>query len=159
MRNKVVVLAVLCLVLLGCRTTSGPKQMYTTDMTSGNVNVPVEYIGGLETLKQKTKGTLLITNTQTTFTSETQQSLFQMPTNSIKGVYINKEIERKFGKTLARVLVFGVVGLFFKDKSETIAVEFQDSEKNLVFNPIFKVRYGTGTTLKRTIEVKAGLAQ
>ena len=158
MRIKVVVLAFLCSGLIACRTSSGPKQMYTSDLTTGDVNVPVTYIGGLETLKTKTNGTLMITNAYTTFLSETRQKLFEMPTKSVKGVYINKEVERKFGKTLARWLVIGVFSLFFKDKSETMAIEFQDPEKNLIFNPIFQIKVGTGPTLKRTIEIKAGIS-
>lgn len=158
MRTKIFVLGLVCSFVLSC-TTSGPKKVYFTDTGTGDIIVPVEYVGGLEMLAKKTKGNLYVTNSLTKFVSETGKIHLEMPTKSISGVYVGDEVKRKFGKTLARWLLIGPFALFFKDKSEVLAVEFTDKEKNLIVHPIFKVKVGTGPMLKRTLQLKAGLIE
>lgn len=161
MKVKISISMLVCLVLIlaACSTTVGPKLMYKTDTSTGDVVVPVTCIGGLEGLKKKAKGTLYITNTYTKFVSKLGKAYLDMPTDSIVGVYVGDEVKRRFGKTLGRMLLIGVFALFFKDKSEVIAIEFRDEEKNLVVHPIFQIKVGTGVALKSTIELKAGIGE
>jgi len=74
-----------------------------------------------------------------------------MPTNWIQGVYIEDEVKLRFRLLLA----------FFPSfvKSELIAIEFRDEENNLIINPIFQIKVGTGRTLKIIIQLKAGLVK
>ncbi|NOR53483.1 MAG: hypothetical protein GQ536_05290, partial [Candidatus Aminicenantes bacterium] len=134
MNSKIFVAGLICLFLISC-TTTGPKKMYTTDLSTGDVIVPAKYVGGIDTLKKKTKGNLIITNSNTKFVSEMGIELFYFPTSSISGVYVADEVKHHFGKTLARWLLIGPFALFFKDKSEVIAIEFTEKEKNIVVNP------------------------
>lgn len=147
----------ICLFLISC-TISGPKHMYTTDTFTGDVIVPVEYVGGLDNMDKKTKGNLFITNSLIKFVSKTGIPYFNFPTNSISGVYRGDEVKLHFGKTLARWLVMGPFALLIKDKSEILAIEFTKEEKRLIFNPIFKIKVGTGATLKKNILIKQRFA-
>lgn len=157
MKNKFLILGLICLFFISC-TTSGPKKIYTTDTSTGDVIVPVEYLGGLDTLDKKTKGNLYITNSTTEFVSETGIVHLNIPTSSIKSVYAGEEVKLHFGKTLARMLVLGVFSLLIKDKEEMFAIEFAEEEKKLVINPIFRIKVGTGAMLKRAIQTKSEFA-
>ena len=128
--------------------------MYTTDSLSGDVIVPVKYVGGLDSLKKRTEGKLFITNSTTRFVSEKEIVHFNFPTSSISGVYAGDEIKRHFGKTLDRWLLKYPLALFIKDISEVIVIEFNEKEKNIVANLIFQIRVGTGPMLKKTIQAK-----
>jgi len=133
--------------------------MFVTDVSTGEVIVPVEYVGGLEALQKKKKGKLYVTNSYTKFVSKTGITHLEMPTNSIQGVYIGDEVKLHFGKTLEEWLLWGLFPSFVKGKSELIAIEFRDEEKNLIINPIFQIKVGTGRTLKIIIQLKAGLVK
>ena len=151
MKIKILALGLVCLFLVYCSTvTTGPKKMFVTDVSTGEVIVPVEYVGGLEALQKKKKGKLYVTNSYTKFVSKTGITHLEMPTNSIQGVYIGDEVEW---------LLWGLFPFFFKGKSELIEIEFRDEEKNLIINPIFQIKVGTGRTLKIIIQLKAGLVK
>lgn len=151
MKIKILALGLVCLFLVYCGTvTTGPKKMFVTDVSTGEVIVPVEYVGGLEALQKKKKGKLYVTNSYTKFVSKTGITHLEMPTNSIQGVYIRDEVKLRFW------LLSGFASFV---KSELIAIEFRDEEKNLIINPIFQIKVGTGRTLKIIIQLKAGLVK
>lgn len=152
MKIKILALGLVCLFLVYCDTiTTGPKKMFVTDVSTGEVIVPVEYVGGLEALQKKKKGKLYVTNSYTKFVSKTGITHLEMPTNSIQGVYIGDEVKLRFW------LLSGFWASFVK--SELIRIEFRDEEKNLIINPIFQIKVGTGRTLKIIIQLKAGLVK
>jgi hypothetical protein len=149
LKIKILALGLICLFLVYCGTIStGPKKMFVTDISTGEVIVPVKYVGGLEALPKKKKGKLYVTNSYTKFVSKTGITHLEMPTNSIQGVYIVDEVKLQF-----------LFPYFFKGKSELIEIEFRDEEKNLIINPIFQIKIGTGQTLKIIIQLKAGLVK
>ena len=154
MKIKILVVYLICFFLFSCATT-GPKNIYKVDPSTGDVIVPAKYVGGLSTLNEKTDGNLIITNSSTKFVSETGIKYFDFPTSSISGVYVGDEVKLHFGKTLARWLLIGPFALFVKDKSEVMAIEFTEKEKNIVVNPIFQIKVGTGPMLKMNIQAKS----
>jgi len=153
MKTKILVGGLIYLFLMSC-TITFPINIYTTDSLSGDVIVPVKYVGGLDSLKKRTEGKLFITNSTTRFVSEKEIVHFNFPTSSISGVYAGDEIKRHFGKTLDRWLLKYPLALFIKDISEVIVIEFNKKEKNIVANLIFQIRVGTGPMLKKTIQAK-----
>lgn len=157
MKTKIFIGCFICIFLISC-TTSGPKHMYTTDSLTGEVIVPVEYVGGLDALNKKTEGKLFVTNSLTKFVSDKRIDHFNFPTSSITGVYVGDEVKLHFGKALARWMLVGPFTFFIKDKSEVIAIEFTDEKKSLVFNPIFQIKVGTGAMLKKNILFKQRVA-
>lgn len=152
MKIKILALGLVCLFLVYCGTvTTGPKKKFVTDVSTGEVIVPVQYVGGLEALQKKRKGKIYVTDFYTKFVSKTGITHLEMPTNSIQAVYIVDEV---------KLQLWGLFPpLFIKGKSELIAIEFRDEENNLIINPIFKIKVGTGRTLKIIIQLKAGLVK
>ena len=157
MKIKILTAGLTCLLLASC-TTIGPKNMYTTDFSTGDVVVPVRYVGGVDTLNKKVNGNLFITNSSTKFISGMGTVHFSFPTGSISGIYVGNEVQLHFGKTLARWLFIGPFALFIKDKSEVLAIEFTEKENNSVFNPIFQIKVDTGARLRNLIQVKQRFA-
>lgn len=155
MKIKILAGCLICFFLISC--ASGPKQMYQAEFSTGNLVVPAKYVGGLTTLDKKTDGTLYISNSSTKFTS-IKGVHFNLPTITISGVYVGKEVKLKFGNTLARWLLIGPFALFIKDKSEAMAIEFTDREQNSVVSPIFQIKVGSGAALKQNILAKQKIA-
>jgi hypothetical protein len=129
--------------------------MDAAELSSGDVIVPVYYIGGLDNLKKRKHGDLIITNSAIRFVSKKGIVYFNFPISLISGVYAgDDEIKRHFGRTLKWVV--GNLSLGGRRDSIVIAMEFTEEEKNIVANPIFLIQKGggDGPTLKKTIETK-----
>jgi len=61
LKIKILALGLVCLFLVYCSTvTTGPKKMFVTDVSTGEVIVPVEYVGGLEALQKKRKASFML---------------------------------------------------------------------------------------------------
>jgi hypothetical protein len=157
MNHKIFIWGLIFLFFVSC-TTSGPKEIFTTDRSTGDVVVPVEYLGGLETLNKKTKGTLYVTETSTRFISEKGTVHLDKPTSSIGSVYIKDEVKLNLGKTALRYLLLGPFALLIKDKSELFSLEFKEDEESSPIYTIFKIKVGTGNTLKSAVLRKQELA-
>lgn len=159
MKTKIFVLFLIISILTCCSSgTKGPKKMYTTDISTGVINIPAQYIGGVEGLglKKKTKGNLLITNTYLKFVTKKGNVYFELPINSIRGVLVGEDTRGSMDKLIAKSpygLIFGVKG------KEVISIELKDEEKNIIFTPMFMIKVGTGKSIKQTIESKAGVVK
>ena len=154
MKTKILVRGLICFFLITC-TITVHKRMDAAELSSGDVIVPVYYIGGLDNLKKRKHGDLIITNSAIKFVSKKGIVYFNFPISLISGVYAgDDEIKRHFGRTLKWVV--GNLSLGGRRDSIVIAMEFTDEEKNIVANPIFLIQKGggDGPTLKKTIETK-----
>ena len=154
MKTKILVRGLVCLLLIIC-TITVHKRMDGAELSNGDVIVPVYYLGGLDNLKKKKNGDLIITNSAIRFVSKKGIAHFNFPISLISGVYAGDyEIKRHFGRNLDRIIL-GNLSLG-RGLTKVIAIEFTEEEKNIVANPIFLIKKGgeDGPALKKYIEAK-----
>lgn len=157
MNKKILILGLICVFLVSCAPL-GPKAKFTTERSSGDMAVPVEYVGGLSAPEEKTEGVLYISETSTRFVSDKGTVHLNMPTSSINSVSVKTEAKLNLERTVIRFLFLSVFALLIKDKSELISLEFKGVEKNPPIFTVFKIKVGTGQTLKEAIIAKKEFA-
>lgn len=157
MRKTALILGLIGLVSVSC-TTMGPKAVFTDDRALGDLTVPVEYEGGLPLVSTSTVGVLRITPASTRFVSDRGVTHLNLPTSSIRDVYVKTEAKLNAGNTALRFMFMSVFALLLKDKTEFLSLEFEEPGKSTSTRADFKVKVGSGQALKSAIIEKRDMA-
>jgi len=157
MRKTALILGIIGVVSISC-TTMGPKAVFTDDRALGDLTVPVEYTGGLPSVDPSTAGVLRINAATTRFVSERGTTHLNLPTSSIRDVYVKSEAKLNAWKTALRFMFMSVFALLLKDKTEFLSLEFEEPGKSTGTHADFKIKVGSGQALKGAIIEKRDMA-
>jgi hypothetical protein len=154
--KKTAIIAVIAAASMSC--AMGPQVEFTNDKTMGYLTVPVEYAGGLTSVKASTAGFLRINAATTQFVSERGTAQLNFPTSSIRDVDVKTESKLNAGWTALRFMVMSFFAFLIRDKTELLSLEFMESGKIDVTCVDFKIKVGSGQALKGAILEKRDMA-